>query len=116
MIDEQMKRDLLASIKQNVKQNQIIGSPNNVNQITSNSSGSLKIVPSVIKKFKLIFAQPISSAFNPFEIRCCLCQRVINYPCWYYKVCYSINHFHYFVCFDSSSSSKPSTRCYKKGV
>src|SRR5665213_858043 len=119
MIDEQMKTELLSSINKSIieqsRRNIIIASAANMNQITSISSGSLKINPAAVKRFRLILEQPLSQAFSPFEIRCCLCHRVISYPCWHYEVKYAVNHFHYFICFDKNSTDKPSTKCYRKG-
>ncbi len=87
----------------------------NLNHVLSLSSGSPRIQTNVIKRFALIISQPANlSILNPFEIRCCLCRNVINYPCWYYSAKYSVNHFHYFVCFDKDSSDKPSTKCYRR--
>jgi hypothetical protein len=77
------------------------------------SSGSPRIQTNVINRFILILSQPSNLNFlNPFEIRCCLCSKVINYPCWYLSIKYSVNHFHYFVCFDNSSA-KLTAKCYR---
>jgi hypothetical protein len=89
----------------------------NINHILNLSSGSPRIQTNVVSRFKLILSQPSElSILNPFEIRCCLCRRVIHYPCWYYSIKYAVNHFHYFVCFDKDSPSKPSTKCYRRDV
>lgn len=118
MFDEQAKADLLASVNESIilkaREHTIIGSSANIHQIAGVTSGSLRIYPSIIKKFELILSQPISSAFNPFEIRCAFCKKVISYPCWYYSIKYAVNHFHYFVCFDASCPSKPSAKCYRR--
>lgn len=87
----------------------------NLNHILSLSSGSPRLQTNVIGRFKLILSQPLTlEMMNPFEIRCSFCRKVIKYPCWYYSIKYAVNHFHYFVCFDSSSSDKPSTKCYRR--
>lgn len=88
----------------------------NLNHVLSLSSGSPRIQSNVIKRFKLLLSQPLRlEAMNPFEIRCCLCKKVVSYPVWYYEVKYAINHFHYFVCFSPLSKDKPSADCYRKG-
>ena len=93
--------------------NPIIGG--NLRHVLSTSSGSPRIQSNVLKKFALILSQPSSiDVLNPFEIRCCLCHSVISYPAWYYCRKYVINHFHYFICFDSSSPLQPSTKCYRR--
>ncbi len=85
-----------------------------LNHIAGYSSGPLKLYPSVAKRFELILSQPTAlSVLNPFEIRCTFCNKVISYPCWYYKIQYSVNCFHYFICF-RNNEDKPSTKC-KKG-
>jgi len=94
--------------------NVIIGG--NINHILNLSSGAARLHTNVIPRFTLILSQPTNlSTLNPFEIRCALCKRVIHYPCWYYEVKYVVNHFHYFVCFDSSSPNKVNCKCYRKG-
>ena len=122
MIDETQKQEILkaislegAALPENKTTNLILGSRNNLNHIAGVSSGTLKIYNSIASKFKLILSQPsFLSALNPFEIRCVLCKRVISYPCWYYSIRYTVNHFHYFVCFDSDSPNKVSTKCYRR--
>jgi len=124
-VDNKEKQDILNSIsmsgaasKENIQTNHIIlGSRQNLNHIANNSSGLLKIYPSIAKKFDLILNQPsILSPLSPFEIRCVLCKRVISYPCWYYNKKYAINHFHYFICFDREDVNQPTCRCYRKDV
>lgn len=91
----------------------LIGS--NPSQILNLSSGAVRIQPHALKHFALILSQPKTlAALNPFEIHCCLCNEIVNYPCWYYEVKYAVNHFHYFVCFNSSTPEKPTTRCYRR--
>lgn len=86
-----------------------------INKILDLGSGAARIQRTALKYTKLILSQPEAlSNYNPFEIRCCLCRKVISYPAWYYSIKYAVNHFHYFVCFDNSSSSKPTTRCYRR--
>lgn len=87
----------------------------NIKHILNLSSGSPRLHSNVINRFKLILSQPeILEALSRFEVRCCLCNRVVSYPCWYYSVKYAVNQFHYFVCFDLSSPDKPSTKCYRR--
>lgn len=89
----------------------------NLNHVLNLSSGTPRIQTNVIKKFNLILSQPLGlSVLNPFEVRCCLCHRVISYPCWYYEVKYAVNHFHYFVCFSASRADKVSVNCYRRSV
>lgn len=123
MIDNNDLDDILSSIElggaastENAVENQIIlGSRNNLNHIAGVSSGRMKIYPSIAKKFQLLLTQPaMLKALNPFEIRCVLCKQVISYPAWYYSIKYAVNHFHYFVCFDSSQPTKPTTKCYRR--
>lgn len=119
MINKDLKDEILNSISYSGEAEKtvhlILGSRNNLNHIAGVSSGSLRIYPSMIKKFNLILSQPLQlQALNPFEIRCVLCKRVISYPCWYYSIRYAVNHFHFFVCFDSGSADKPTTKCYRR--
>lgn len=88
-----------------------------LNHVLNTSSGAARIQTHVINKFTLVLSQPSNVSFlNPFEIRCCLCRKVISYPAWYYSIKYAVNHFHYFICFDKTSAAKPSTKCYKKEI
>ena len=123
MIKDEDKDEMLRSIslrggieEENIKSNPIIlGSRNNINHILNTSSGLPKIHAYISKRFQLIMSQPLAlQALNTFEIRCCLCRNVISYPCWYYNIKYSVNHFHYFVCFDSDSSNKVTAKCFKR--
>src|SRR5438105_1951772 len=80
------------------------------------SSGLPRIRTDVASKFALILNQPVGlAALSNLQIRCCLCRKVITYPAWYHHIKYAVNHFHFFICFDSNSPAKPSTRCYKRG-
>lgn len=102
-----------ASVTESIKI--VIAERKHLSNIIDLSNGSARLSRSTVKKFSLILSQPtLLSAFKPTEIRCSLCQRLIKYPCWYYSIKYAVNHFHYFVCFDSSSSDKPSTKCYRR--
>lgn len=93
--------------------NPIIGS--NLTQILDLGSGAARIKRNI--RFHLILSQPQAlSILNPFEIRCCLCKKVISYPAWYWSIRYAVNHFHYFVCFDADSPSKPSVKCYRRDI
>lgn len=76
------------------------------------SRGLLKLRRNV--NFNLVISQPETlSALNPFEIRCCLCHRVISYPAFYYTKQYNINTLHFFICFSPSDPSKPTTACMR---
>ncbi len=87
----------------------------NINHILNLTSGKARIQSNIVKRFNLLLTQPNAlHGLNPFEIRCCLCRKVIAYPAWYYSIRYAVSHFHYFVCFDSSSPTKPSTKCYRR--
>lgn len=119
MIDNKVKNEILTNIAlvgdTSTKVKLIIRG--NLNHIINLSSGSPRLQTSIVNKFKLILSQPDSlTVLNPFEIRCALCKKVVSYPCWYYNIRYSVNHFHYFICFDSESPNNPSTRCYRKDV
>src|SRR5437899_10153039 len=124
MIDEKTQQEILRSIAlegaashERATVHLVLGSRTNLNAIAGFHSGPLRIYPSISKKFKLLLAQPaILQALNPFEIRCVFCKAVISYPAWYYSIKYAVNHFHYFVCFDSASPEKPSTKCYRKDI
>lgn len=118
MLDDETKKEMLNNIvfsgnTTEIRNKPIIGG--NISHILNLSSGSPRIQTNVIKRFEMILSQPQSlSILNPFEIRCCLCKKVVSYPCWYYSVKYAVNHFHYFVCFDTDSIDKPSTKCYRR--
>jgi len=119
MIDEETKNEILRNIAisgdtfTQIKPI-IASSDKGLNHILNFGSGLPRFQTNI--KFALILSQPGSLTFyNPFEIRCCLCKRVISYPCWYYEVKYAVNHFHFFVCFDKNSKDKPSTKCYRRG-
>jgi len=87
----------------------------NMSHVLNLSSGSARLHAHAAKRFSLIMSQPQAlSTFNRSEIRCCLCHSVISWPAWYYVVRYAVSHFHYFVCFDSASPSKPSCKCYRR--
>lgn len=119
-ITEDWKNDILTNILTGgtaIKTvNHIIGG--NLSHVLNLNSGSARLHTNVIKRFALIINQPQKlSHLNQYQIRCCLCNQVIfQYPCWYYEVKYAVNHFHYFLCFDSSSADKPSTKCYRKSI
>lgn len=115
MIDSETKKEILDLISsRGSTDDKAIQINTNINDILNFSSGSARIQSTVRRKAKLILSQPSRLAIlNPFQIRCALCHKVISYPCWYYDVRYAVNHFHYFICFDSNSIDKPSTRCRK---
>jgi hypothetical protein len=113
MID---KDDILDSISRFGKtEEEAIKLNTNINHVLSFSSGAARIQTTCIRKAKLVLSQPLELAIlNPFQVRCVLCKKVISYPCWYYDIKYTVNHFHYFLCFDADSPSKPSTKCYRR--
>lgn len=125
MISDESARDMLKAIELtgavdegSAQQKPIICNifNGNMNQVLNFSSGTLSIQSAVARKFGLILSTPEElRAMSPFEIRCCLCRKVISYPSWYYSIKYNVNHFHYFICFDKNCTSKPTTRCYRKG-
>lgn len=121
MIDNDLKESILNSIsltgsvvEENAKQIPLAAV--NSAQILDVTSGMAKIKPSLVKQFHLILAQPPALAeMSNLSIRCTLCGKVISYPAWYHSVKYAVNVFHFFVCFDANSHTKPSVRCYRKG-
>jgi hypothetical protein len=85
----------------------------NGSNILSFSSGSARIASP--NKFDIIFARPWAlEMLHPSEVRCSLCKRVITFPAWYHDVKASVNHFHYFVCFDPTSPNKVTAKCYRR--
>lgn len=113
-LQTEILNSIISSGDATTKVNHIIGGY--LNHVLNLSSGSAKLQTNVVNRFKLIISQPaILSLLNPFEIRCSLCKRVVSYPSWYYSIKYAVNHFHYFVCFDSENPNKPTTKCYKRG-
>jgi hypothetical protein len=112
---EAILRDILStgfSSEENKRINVIIANKIHNYNIVQISSGSPKIRHNVKGRFSLILSIPaILSGFNPFTIRCCLCNKVVAYPCWYYNVKFTSNHFHYFVCFNSGEIN---ASCYKR--
>lgn len=121
-ISDEVAKEILRNIalggsamKENAEVNIVLGSRNNLVVIMDNSSGLPKIRKQAATKFTLILRQPERlEVMNAFEIRCCLCKKVISYPAWYWSKKYAVNHFHYFICFDSNSPLKPTTKCYKR--
>lgn len=115
MIDDKTAKDMLKHISlsgalETPEVNNIISS--NGNHVLEFSSGLPKIRNS--KKFSLILSIPEAlKSLSSFEIRCCLCRKVISYPAWYLKEEFNINHFHFFVCFSSEKSVN--SKCYRKG-
>jgi hypothetical protein len=122
-MDDNIKSDILKSIEllgvsdsRNAPIKIVIGSRGHSSQILDFANGLPKVRAGIAKQFDLILSVPSSiKALSPFEVRCSLCERVISYPAWYHKVKYVTNVIHYFICFDSSDSSKPTARCYRKG-
>lgn len=84
-------------------------------RVINRSSGLPKIKPYIAERFKLIMAQPMSiKALNSLEIRCCLCGKVISYPCWYGSERLAMNILHYFICWDSKSAQRVNSNCYRR--
>jgi hypothetical protein len=111
------KQQILDSISKtgSVESNNIING--NIDHIISRSSGLPRIQTNALRHFSLILSQPQPlRMLSALAIRCALCKRVISYPCWYYSIKYTVNFFHYFICFDKDSANKPSTSCYRKDV
>lgn len=121
-ISDETAKQMLKSIElggaadeANREVNIVLGSSNNLDVIITRSGGLPKIRKDAESKFQLILSTPVPlKALSPFEIRCCLCKRVISYPAWYWSKKYVVNHFHYFICFDSASNTKPTTKCFKR--
>jgi hypothetical protein len=117
-MDENLKNEILKTIAltgvvDNPTFNPMVGV--NANELMELGKGLPRIKYRLVDKFKLILSQPLSiKALNPFEIRCCLCKKIITYPCWYMEVRYVRNWFHYFVCFDSSNNTKVTARCFRR--
>jgi len=113
---EQILKDIQStgvSSEENRSFKPLIASRSQLQNVINLSSGMPRIRNE--SKFNLILSQPLAlQAFNPFEIRCCLCKNIISYPCWYYSVRYAVNVIHYFICFDSNLTDKPTARCYKR--
>jgi hypothetical protein len=101
-----------ASLEENKTVHLVLGSRSNLNHIAGVGSGTMKIYPSIAKKFSLILSTPESlKILHPFEIRCVMCKKVISYPAWYYNIKYSVNHFHYFVCMNDKTVN---ANCYRR--
>lgn len=116
MFDSETQKEILDSITNSgsIEHNEIKVNTN-ISDVLSFSSGSARLQSSAIRKARLILGKPheLVSLDNK-QIKCVLCKRVISYPCWYYNIRYAVNHFHYFICFDKDSASKPTAKCYKK--
>lgn len=83
--------------------------------LIARNGGLAKFKDYQAKGFSLILSQPLTLAIlNNLNIRCCLCGKVITYPAWYKVMRYVVNQFHFFVCFDPDSPSKPTARCYRR--
>ena len=121
-LDDKAKEDILKSISisgvasdENKTVQIVLASRNNLNTILDSSSGLARIRTNAANKFKLLISQPlVLTGFNPFELRCVLCKKVITYPAWYLCLRYAVNEFHYFVCFDSNSPDKVTAHCYRR--
>lgn len=87
----------------------------NLNHILNIGSGLPRLNSNIINRFNLIISQPSALiSLNSLSIRCSICHRVIRYPAWYYSIQHNVNVFHYFVCFDGRSSTKPNTACMRR--
>ena len=123
MISDELAKEMLRNIaltgavnEENSIIKPVIAGIGNLDVIVNRSAGLPRIRDDKVKQFGLIIQQPVLLAIlNSFEIRCCLCRRVISYPAWYYEIQYAVSHIHFFICFDSNSSTKPTTRCMRKG-
>jgi hypothetical protein len=117
MIDTELKDSMLKSIMTSGQTEEISIQVNtNISDILNLSSGSARLQSSVVRKAKLILSKPLNlHSLSSLQIRCCLCHKIINYPCWYYEVKYAVNHFHYFICFQpSADNTKPNTFCMRR--
>ncbi len=122
-MDEHLKNEILSSLElegaaslEEKSIQLIIANRLQADKLIDKSSGLSRFRSSALKNFQLILGQPLSlRILNPLTIRCCLCGKAINYPCWYFSQKLLINWFNYFVCFDALSPSKPSTKCMKRG-
>lgn len=122
MIDENEQNSILQSIategsslEENKPVKIVIAGKNHLQTIVDGSAGIKRIRHSIVNKFVLIVNQPLAlRALSPLSIRCCLCSKVISYPAWYHSVQFSVNQFHYFVCFDRNSHLKPNAKCYRR--
>jgi hypothetical protein len=117
-MNEELQRQILDSIAESGKAEvEEIKINTNLSDILNLSSGAARIQKTVERKAKLILSQPHTlCGLSNLLIRCCLCHKVISYPCWYYSIKYAVNHFHYFICFDSNDTSKPTISCYKRSI
>lgn len=121
-LKDELVSEILASVsltgaaeKANAELNLIIGNRDNIGHIMQLATGLPKIKPSLVQKFTLILSQPKPLiGLSPFSIRCAFCSNIITYPAWYFNIRYTVNSFHYFICFDPSSNTKPTTRCYRR--
>jgi len=116
MLTPEQQKEILDSIASSGRvEEKEIKINSNINHVLSFSSGAARIQSTFVRKAQLILSQPaILQSLSNFQIRCALCHRVISYPAWYYNIKYSVNQFHYFVCFDNLNPTKPTARCYRK--
>jgi len=116
MLSEEDKKQILDSIEKfgKAEEPEILIN-RNIRDILNFSSGSPRIQPTAAKRATLIMSQPSELALlHNLQIRCVLCHQVISYPAWYYVIRYVVNQFYYFICFDSLSPDKPTTKCYRR--
>lgn len=93
----------------------VVASKAQAPNILNLTSGLPRISWNYLAKFEPIIGKPtILSPLNSFEIRCCLCNKIISYPCWYYQIRYAVNWFHYFVCFNAMSPRRVTAVCYRR--
>ncbi len=72
----------------------------NLSNVLDVSAGKQRIKPKSLNKFSLILERPASlNALSSTEVRCLCCNKVIAFPTWYCGLMFSVNLFHYFVCF-----------------
>ncbi len=119
-MDDELKTQILRNLELSgaADENSVVVKPTvakSPNNILSLNSGTPRISHHYVDRFKLLLSQPLAlQPLNPFEIRCCLCHKVIAYPAWHYDVRYAVNWFHYFVCFDKSNGTKVTAKCYRR--
>jgi len=117
MLDTELTKQILDNIKSQGATTNNIRININLADVVSYSSGSPRIQKTFSRKAVLIVSRPKNlETINQLEIRCALCKKPISYPAWYYHIKYAVNELHYFLCFDSESSNKPSAKCYRKDV
>lgn len=116
MIDDSLKTNILKSLELTGSATEdSIRVNKNTDNIFDRTSGKIRVRPSREKQFNLILSQPKTlAALSSFEIRCCVCNRVISYPAWHLVLTFTKNVFHYFICFDRNEVNKPTVNCKER--